>query len=140
MRSPRLKKLNFGAKLAEKTKRSLDMFQEQICKRVVITENCRTRRLPCSARTMAMQTRLTCDPCLGVSDLMSPFFQYFKQQGKHELASTVDFGSASLRFYPKTVATMKQPKVIPIYGPKKKDYSTKNAKTNLTNGYFLSDY
>ena len=113
VRSPRLKKFNFEGKTGQE--KTLEIFQEQIrqcC--VVITQNCRTRRLPCSACTMAMQTWLTCDPCLGVSDLMSPFFQYFKQQGKYELASTVDFRSASLRFYPKTVATMRQPELIPI--------------------------
>ena len=38
---------------------------------------------------MAIQKRLTCDPCLGVSDIMAPFLQYFKEQGKYDMRGLI---------------------------------------------------
>ena len=47
---------------------------------------------------MAIQKRLTCDPCLGVSDIMAPFLQYFKEQGKYDMRGLIE---------PKVVPTWK---------------------------------
>ena len=71
---------NFEGNFFRQKALDIPVFQEQIRKRrVVITQNCRTRRLPCSAFTMALQKRLPVTVS-GVSDLASPFFQYFKWQ------------------------------------------------------------
>ena len=39
---------------------------------------------------MAMSKRLTVDPCLGVSDIMAPFLQFFKEQGKYDMRALIE--------------------------------------------------